>query len=148
MKNCVFCKIVSGKLESAKIWEDKDFFAILDIYGNTKGQALVITKKHYPSYAFDLPDSFYNRLMIASKKVAKLLDKKLKIKRTAMVMEGMGIDHIHIKLYPLHGLEKKFEERIEKQEVFFDKYPNYATTILGPLHNMKELKKLAAKIRS
>jgi len=149
MKNCVFCKIVSGELDSAKIWEDKEFLAFLNLYPNTKGSAIVIPKKHYSSYAFDLPQNTYSKFMEATKKVAKLLDKKLQVKRTAIVMEGTSIDHLHIKLYPLYGLGKKFEQRIDKEKpVFFEKYPAYVTTINGPKADMKELKKLAAKIRN
>lgn len=53
MTSCIFCKIIKGELESAKIWEDKEFLAILDIMPNTKGMTLVLTKRHHPSYAFD-----------------------------------------------------------------------------------------------
>lgn len=148
MKECIFCKIAKGELDSAKIWEDEEFFAFLDIYPNTKGMALVIPKKHYDSYAFGMSDEFYSKLMLAAKKVALLLDKKLNVKRTAMVMEGMGVDHVHIKLYPLYGLDKKFEERIEQKRIFFKEYGNYITTQLGPKADTNELKKLAEKIRS
>ena len=147
MPECIFCKIAKGKADSAKIWEDKEFLAILDVNPNTKGMALVIPKKHYPSYAFDMPDDVYQRLMTASKKVAKILDKKLKVQRTAMVMEGMGVDHAHIKLYPLHGLDKKFKEIWAEDKVSFDKYQGYITTQLGPKADIEELKKLAEKIK-
>lgn len=148
MKDCIFCKIISGEIESAKFWENKDFIAILDINPNVKGAALVLTKKHYPSYAFDLPDEIYKKLFFATKKVAKILDKKLSVKRTAIVMEGMGINHVHIKLYPLHGLDKKFKETWAKKRVYFDRYNGYITTQLGPKTDIKELKKLANKLKS
>ena len=147
MKDCMFCKIINGWIDSAKIWEDSNFLAILDVNPNTKGMALVIPKKHYLSYAFDLNDGVYKKLMIASKKVALLLDKKLNVKRTAMVMEGMGINHTHIKLYPLHGLDSKFKEIWADKKVFFEKYGGYITTQLGPKMDLNKLKKLADKIR-
>lgn len=147
MKNCIFCKIAAGEIPSAKIWEDKEFLAVLDAMPNTKGLTLVISKKHYPSYAFDMPNKFYEKLMLAAKKVAKLLDKKLGVQRTAMAMEGMGVNHVHIKLYPLHGLKKKHKEIIVKKKVFFKKYPGYLTTLSGPKADSKELEKLARKIR-
>lgn len=146
MKDCIFCRIVKKELPSHKIYEDKNFIAILDINPNTEGVALVITKKHYPSYAFDLPENVYRELMALTKKVAKLLDKKIKVKRTAMVMEGMGINHVHIKLYPLHGLKEKFKEIWAKERLFFDKYEGYISTKLGPRADSKKLEKLAKKI--
>jgi diadenosine tetraphosphate (Ap4A) HIT family hydrolase len=139
--------MANGKIESAKFWENKEFFAVLDINPNVKGMTLVLTKKHYPSYAFDLPENVYKRLMVAAKKVAKILDEKLGVKRTAMIMEGMGIDHAHIKLYPLHGLNKKFEEMWSKERVYFDRYKGYLTTQLGPKADPKELKKLVDKLK-
>jgi len=147
MKECVFCKISGKEIESVRIWEDEEFFAILDIHPNTEGMTLVLTKKHYSSYAFDLNDDIYKRLMIATKKVAKILDKKLNVKRTAMIMEGMGIDHAHVKLYPLHGLDKKFKEMWAKDKVYFKKYEGYISTQLGPQTDFEKLKKLADKIK-
>jgi len=145
--DCIFCKIAKKEIDAAWVWEDDEFFAILDNQPNTKGMTLVMTKKHYPSYAFDMPNESYHKLMIASKKVAKLLEAKLKVKRVAMAMEGMGVDHVHIKLYPMYGLDEKYAEIFAENKIFFDKYEGYVTTLLGPKIDLKELKKLAAQIK-
>ncbi len=130
-----------------KIWEDKDFLAILDVFPNTKGMTLVLTKKHFDSYAFDMHDKAYSELMLASKKVAKLLEKGLNVKRVAMVMEGLGVNHVHIKLYPLHGIKEKFKETWAKEKVFFDRYEGYISTQLGSQKDIIELKKIAEEIK-
>ena len=148
MENCIFCKIVKGEFDSAKIWEDDKHLAILDIMPNTKGMTLILTKKHYDSYAFGMDDKVYSDLMIASKKVAKILEKGLKVNRVAMVMEGMGVNHVHIKLYPLYGLNDKFEEIWAKEKIFFDRYQGYVSTQTGEKVELDELKKLADKIRN
>ncbi|MBS3072492.1 HIT domain-containing protein [Candidatus Pacearchaeota archaeon] len=147
MENCIFCKIVKGEIPSVKIWEDKNFLAILDVFPNTKGMALVLTKKHFDSYAFDMNDKNYSDLMLASKKVARLLESGLKVKRVAMVMEGLGVNHVHVKLYPLHGINEKFKETWAKEKVFFDKYEGYISTQLGPQKDISELKKVAEEIK-
>jgi len=147
MENCIFCKIVKGEIPCVKIWEDKDFLAILDVFPNTKGMTLVLTKKHFDSYAFDMHDKAYSELMLASKKVAKLLEKGLNVKRVAMVMEGLGVNHVHIKLYPLHGIEEKFKETWAKEKVFFDRYEGYISTQLGSQKDIIELKKIAEEIK-
>ncbi len=147
MIDCLFCKIVRGELDCAKIWEDKDFLAILDINPNTKGMTLVLTKKHYDSYAVDMPDAAYKKLMLTSRNVAKLLEKAFNISRVALVMEGMGVNHAHIKLYPLHGVTEKFKETWASEKEFFDKYPGYISTVLGPRQvPIDELKRLAREI--
>ena len=147
MTNCIFCKIISGEIPSVKIWEDENHIAILDINPNTKGVTLVITKEHFNSDATDMPDEAYKELMIAVKKVVKILERKLNVKRVAIVMEGLGINHVHIKLYPIHGLDEKFEESWGKEKVYFEKYEGYITTQLGPEKSIKELNKIAEKIK-
>jgi histidine triad (HIT) family protein len=146
MENCIFCKIIKGEIPSVKIWEDKNFIAILDKSPNVEGMTLVIPKKHFDSYIFDMKDKDYSGIMNAAKAVAKFLDKKLNVKRTALVMEGLGVDHAHIKLYPIYGLEKKFEETWAKEKKFFEKYEGYISTQLGPEKSLDELKKIAEKI--
>ena len=68
--NCIFCKIVKGEIPCHKIWEDEKHLAFLSIFPNTDGFSVVIPKKHFSSYAFDLPDEVLSELVIASKKVA------------------------------------------------------------------------------
>jgi histidine triad (HIT) family protein len=146
--DCVFCKIVSGEFDSARIWGDKNFLAILGNHPNTKGMTLVLTKKHCDSYAFDIPDGDYKELMVSVKKVSSILEKGLGVKRVAMIMEGMGVNHAHIKLYPLHGLNEKFKEMWGDKEVFFDRYEGYVTTLEGLKVGIDELKKLAREMKN
>ncbi len=147
MEGCIFCKIIKGEIDSAKIWEDKEFLAILDIKPNTKGMTLVLMKEHYDSDVFDMPDDVYQKFMLAAKKVVKILEKGLGVKRVAMVIEGMEINHAHIKLYPLHSLAEKFKEVVAEKKIFFDKYEGYISTKEGPETDFSELKKLAEEIK-
>ncbi|MFH0870147.1 MAG: HIT family protein [archaeon] len=145
--SCIFCKIVKGDIPSVKVWEDKEFLAILDNSPNSEGMALVMTKKHYDSYAFDMPDPVYKKYLLAAKKVAKMIEKGLQVHRVCLVMEGMGINHAHLKLYPLHGLDGKFKETWAPQRVYFKKYEGYISTQLGPQKSREELEAVAKKIR-
>ena len=144
--DCIICKIINGEIPSVKIWEDKKYIAILDKFPNTQGMTLVIPKKHYESYVFDMKKKPYLDLMKASKKVAKLLDEKLQVKRTAMVMEGLGINHAHVKLYPIHGLNDKFEETWANEKIYFEKYVGFISTQQGPEKSIEELNKVKDKI--
>ncbi len=144
---CIFCKIAKGEIPSAKIWESEEYIAILDINPNTKGAALVMPKRHHASYVFDMASEDYAKLLNAAKQAAKVLEKGLNVQRVAMVMEGTGIDHAHIKLYPLHGVSKDASGIEAEQRAFFEKYPGYVTTLLGPQADFNELKKLAEEIR-
>ncbi len=147
MEDCVFCKIVKGEIPAEKVWADEEFLAILDINPNTSGMTVLLPKKHYDSYTTDMPDDIYQRFWLVAKRVGQLLDRKLGTKRTAMVLEGLGVNHAHIKLYPLHGLEKEFQETWGPERAFYDKYPGFVDTRLGPKASLDTLKKLAEKIR-
>jgi histidine triad (HIT) family protein len=146
MNDCIFCKIIKGEIPSVKIWEDKNFLAILDAFPNTKGMALLMPKKHYNSDAIEMDDKTFKDFFLAGKKVAKLLKKSLRVNRVAMVMEGMGVDHTHIKLYPLHGVGKNFKPVLAEKKVFFKKYQGYLTTQLGPQADFRDLQKIAKQI--
>ncbi len=128
--NCIFCEIVAGNSLTYTIWEDKDHVAFLSFKPNTDGVTVVIPKKHYPSYAFDLPDEVLQNLILAAKQVAKLLDEKFAdVGRTALVFEGFGVDHVHAKLFPLHGTRmnewKQISSNVDK---FFDRYEGYISS--------------------
>lgn len=146
-ENCIFCKIIEGKIPAVKIFEDDKYIAILDKFPNTKGMTLVMPKKHYDSYAFDMQDKDYSELMLISKKIGKMLDKKLKVKRTALVMEGLGVNHVHIKLYPIYGLDEKFKEMWAKEEIYFNVYEGFISTQQGPEKSIEELNKIAHEIK-
>ncbi len=146
--DCIFCKIAKGEIPSYKVFEDDNFLAILDVNPNTKGMTLVMPKNHFDSDVFLMPDKDYQELMLVVKKVSEILKKGLDVNRVAMVAEGMGVNHIHIKLYPLYGVEKEFKETWAKGKVFFESYQGYISTQLGPEADPEELQKLAEDIRN
>lgn len=149
VQECVFCKIVSGEAPSHKIWEDDNFIAFLSIFPNTEGFSVVIPKAHYSSYPFDLPDEVLMGLILASKKVAKLLDSKLEdVGRTGMVFEGFGVDHVHAKLFPMHGTKldewKQLKSNVDK---YFKTYEGYISSHDYKRADDLQLAELAKKIK-
>ncbi|OHA17565.1 MAG: diadenosine tetraphosphate hydrolase [Candidatus Taylorbacteria bacterium RIFCSPLOWO2_02_FULL_43_11] len=151
MKDCIFCKIASGGAPSHKIWEDEKHLAFLSIFPNTDGFSVVITKEHNPSYAFDNKDDILSGLVLAAKKVGKLIDEKLPdVGRTGMILEGFGVDHLHAKLFPMHGTEKVGEWQPIKSNVdkFFDKYEGYISSHDYKRADDAKLELLAQKIRT
>ena len=149
MKDCIFCQIASGEMPAHKIWEDKKHLAFLTIFPNTEGFSVVIPKKHYGSYAFELPDKVLADLVVTAKKVGKLLDKKLKdVGRTGMIFEGFGVDHVHAKLFPMHGTKSKnWKSRHSNVQKYFKKYEGYISSHDYKRENDKKLAKLAETIR-
>lgn len=146
---CIFCKIVKGEEVAHKIWEDEKHLAFLSIFPNTEGFSIVITKEHYPSYVFDLPENVLIKLVKAAKKVAKLLDKKLDdVGRTGMILEGFGVDHAHAKLFPMHGTKNpEWKQIAPKIDKYFEKYEGYISSHDYKRADDKRLSALAQKIR-
>lgn len=146
---CTFCKIVKGEAPAHKIWEDEKHLAFLSIFPNTEGFSVVVTKEHYPSYVFDLPENVLTELVKATKQVAKLLDDKLEdVGRTGMIFEGFGVDHAHAKLFPMHGT-KISEWRPIKSDVkkYFEKYEGYISSHDYKRADDNKLSELAKRIR-
>ena len=51
MSDCIFCKIVDGRIPAAKVFEDDDILAFNDINPARPVHVLVIPKKHITSLA-------------------------------------------------------------------------------------------------
>jgi diadenosine tetraphosphate (Ap4A) HIT family hydrolase len=151
MSTCLFCDIVAGVIPSHKVWEDENHLAFLSIFPNTEGVTVVIPKAHYDSYAFALPDTVLSDLVIAAKKVAGILDAKLPdVGRTALVFEGFGVDHVHAKLFPMHGtadmtMWKPIESSIE---TYFKTYPGYISSHDAGRADDAHLATLAERLRA
>ena len=114
--NCIFCKIVNGKIPSVKIYEDEKFLAFLDVNPINPGHALLIPKKH-EDYLFDLNNEEYKKFMLTAKKIAKILKEKLKPKRVGLAVEGFFVPHVHIHLVPLNKGNELNPERAKSMSV-------------------------------
>jgi histidine triad (HIT) family protein len=150
MDDCIFCKIVKGEAPSHTIWEDEKHIAFLSIFPNTEGTSVVIPKAHHTSYFAQLEPDVLTELMLAAQKVAMLLDSKLDdVGRTAMVFEGFGVDHIHAKLFPMHGTADMSEWRPigSPMKTYIQVYDGYISSHDGPRADDAELADLAEKIR-
>ncbi len=51
MSDCLFCKIVEGKIPAQKVYEDDEILAFKDIHPQRPVHVLVIPKKHITSLA-------------------------------------------------------------------------------------------------
>lgn len=148
-EDCLFCQIARGDRDCHQIWEDEQHLAFLSVYPNRKGTTVVITKDHYPSYAFDVPEQVLKDLVMASKQVGKLLDSELEgVGRTGLVLEGYGINHLHAKLFPLHGTSGDWKQIESDIDIYYEQYPGYISSHDSKRADEGELEKLAARLRA
>lgn len=150
MNNCIFCKIVADESPAHRIWEDDSHLAFLSIFPNTEGVSVVITKAHHPSYIADLPDSISNALLTAAKTVAKKIDAAYEdVDRTGIVFEGFGVNHIHAKLFPLHGTASdEWEQRSSEVSKYFENYEGHISSHDYKREDDAKLTEIAERIRN
>lgn len=150
MTDCIFCKIVSGELPSFKVWEDDNHVAFLTIFPNTPGFTVMASKKHLPSYFSENSDEVLCDFMLASKKVAKLIDASFEdVGRTGLMFEGFGVDHLHAKFFPMHGTSSDiWKQHNSDVSKYFDIYEGYISSHNGPRADDKVLAKTADQIRA
>ena len=149
MQNCIFCEIISKDAPAHIIWENGEHLAFLSIFPNTEGVTVVIPKKHFSSYLFDQSDDVVSGIVLAAREVAKILDAKFEdVGRTGMIFEGFGVDHLHAKLFPMHGTKlprwKKIESSVDK---YFENYEGYLSSHDYIRADDDVLARLAEKLR-
>ena len=104
MEDCVFCKIVNGKIPAAKVYENSNVISFLDIMPANKGHCLVVPKKHYENM-LDISDGDLKNLILAAKKITKALSLSIGNGSYNIIMNngkeaGQLVDHAHIHIIP------------------------------------------------
>lgn len=97
MSDCIFCKIIKGDIPCHKVYEDKDFFAFLDISPLNPGHTLVIPKKHY-RWVWDVPNigEYYKTVG----KIASAMKKAFNTDYVVSMVFGQEVGHAHVWLVP------------------------------------------------
>ena len=150
--DCIFCLIAQGKAPHHEVWSSDTHLAFLSIFPNTEGFTVIIPREHYDSYAFEQDNKVLTDLVLATKKVANILDGYFDdVSRCGMFFEGYGVDHLHSKLFPMHGTGSLDQwaqiESGSHNDEYFEKYPGYLSSNSSHRANDAQLAELAEKIR-
>jgi len=149
---CIFCELAKGNVSfRGKFFEDENYIAFLSGWPNTEGFTVVIPKKHYSSDVLGMPDDKLQEFILVAKKVSTMLMKHFSdVGRIGLIMEGTGVDHAHIKLFPMHGTEGlkngTWKQMHSGVETFFETYKGYIASNDGPKADERKLKNLAEKL--
>ncbi|RDW19897.1 HIT family protein [Oceanobacillus chungangensis] len=106
-KDCVFCKIINGELPSAKVYEDEEVLAFLDLTQITKGHTLVVPKIHTKNIYETTPEvakELFARIPVianAIKDTYKPLGMNL-LNNNEKAAE-QSVFHLHVHLIPRYG---------------------------------------------
>lgn len=150
---CIFCELAKGKIEfNGTFWEDEKYIAFLSGWPNTEGFSVIIPKEHYGSDVLDMPNDKLQEFILVAKKISNILMQHFTdVGRVGLIMEGTGIDHAHIKLFPMHGTENlktgKWEQVNSGVDTYFEKYTGYLASNDGPKANEQKLRDLAKKLK-
>ena len=124
MKDCIFCKISKGEMESFELYDDDLVKAFLDVNPKTNGHLLVIPKKHFKNI-FETPEEILKRINVICKKMAILCKEKLGCDGVNIINASgkeaqQSVFHIHYHVVPryknddvdlwFHGQSKEIEE--------------------------------------
>ncbi|KAF9166720.1 Adenosine 5'-monophosphoramidase [Actinomortierella ambigua] len=98
--NCLFCKIIQGKIPSYSLVETEKSFSFLDIGPLSEGHALVIPKYH-GAKLHDIPDDYLTDTLIVAKKIAKALGATdYNILQNNGRIAHQLVDHVHFHIIP------------------------------------------------
>ncbi len=103
-QDCIFCKIVAGRLPACKIYEDQDILAFMDIGPIIKGHALVIPKTHYELLT-QAPAELLGSLIKVVQKIARgqlsgIAADAINVMQNNGRAAGQLVPHIHFHVIP------------------------------------------------
>lgn len=106
MNDCIFCKIVKGKIPAYKVYEDEKVYAFLDINPLSKGHTLVLPKEHFET-VLDTPKELYAYMNEVVKEIAMKIQEEYE-PEGILINQNNGrkarqeIDHVHIHVKPIY----------------------------------------------
>ena len=103
-KQCIFCQIISGKVQSKKIYEDESVLAILDINTGNPGHILVMPREHY-SIMPQIPEDEVEHIFLVSKMLSNVSLRALEVQGSNIIVAngvaaGQRAQHFMIHLIP------------------------------------------------
>ena len=101
----VFTKIIRGELESYKLYENEQVFALLTRDAIQLGHSVIVPKLEVDKF-YDLPNSYYESLFEVARPLAKAIEIATGCLRVGMAFVGLEVPHCHLHLLPLFSAEE------------------------------------------
>lgn len=97
----MFSRIISGEIDSYKLYEDKYTFAFLDIFPFQPGHTLIIPKIEI-DYFVDVPEPYYTGVFLTAKQLAPAIQQAVGAERVGTMIQGMDVPHFHYHIIPMY----------------------------------------------
>jgi histidine triad (HIT) family protein len=111
-KQCIFCQIVAGKIQSRKVYEDERAVAILDINPANPGHVLLLTKEHY-SIMPQVPDDEVAHIFLVAKSLSNSMLKGLEVQGTNIIVANGVAAGQRAQHFMVHVIPRKEKDGIE-----------------------------------
>jgi histidine triad (HIT) family protein len=110
-QNCIFCHIVSGKVQSKKVYEDEETIGILDINPANPGHVLLLPKKHYAIMP-QMNDFEIGHLFMVTKSLSGALLKALKADGTNIFVANGAVAGQKAPHFMAHVIPRKEGDKL------------------------------------
>ncbi|NBW07601.1 MAG: HIT family protein [Caulobacteraceae bacterium] len=101
----IFAKILSGGIPSVKVWEDADVLAFMDVFPQSEGHVLVISKTSQARNLLEVEPEVLGKLIAATQRTAKAVTKALEPEGFSIMQfngeaGGQTVYHLHFHIIP------------------------------------------------
>lgn len=105
--DCVFCRIIKGELPAAKVYEDADVLAFMDIGPVAKGHTLVIPKLHCNPITHAPAETLAKVIgvvqIVARAQFKALQAAGVSVSQANGAAAGQVVPHVHFHVIPRYG---------------------------------------------
>lgn len=101
----IFAKILRGDMPSVKVWEDDDVLAFMDVFPQSEGHVLVVSKTSTARNILEIEPEALSRLMAAVQRTARAVEKALRPEGLSLMQfngeaGGQTVFHLHFHIVP------------------------------------------------
>ena len=111
-QNCVFCHIVTGKVQSKKVFEDDKVVAILDINPANPGHVLLLPKEHYSIMPL-VPENVLGHMFMVAKAISSACLKALQVQGTNIFVANGAIAGQKAPHFMIHIIPRKEKDGLD-----------------------------------
>ncbi|CAM2789170.1 HIT family protein [Brevundimonas diminuta] len=101
----IFAKILRGDMPSVKVWEDDDVLAFMDVFPQSEGHVLVVSKTSTARNILEIEPETLAKLTSAVQRTARAVEKALKPEGLSLMQfngdaGGQTVFHLHFHIVP------------------------------------------------
>jgi histidine triad (HIT) family protein len=105
MDSCVFCKILSKRLDASYVYKGKNYSAFLDIHPVNKGHVLVVPNTHFENFSEIPPHIVGEMFEIAQRILLAIPKSKIECQGANLFLSdgavaGQEVPHSHLHIVP------------------------------------------------